>query len=110
MEKNNADYRLRIRNVRQLVTVCSEGELFKTGQDMDKVSLPFPSLSLSLDTSLVDCVLLFTYPLENSRQLQVTIINNGTLIVDNDGVIAAVSTSVARRLFLRFSDWAVNRT
>ncbi|KAL6054226.1 putative imidazolonepropionase [Balamuthia mandrillaris] len=56
--KQATTYALRVRNAKQLVTVCSNGELFKVGKAMDQVS----------------------------------VIENGTVIVNHEGLIEAVGT------------------
>ena len=64
---------LRVRNAAQIVCVCSNRQKFKTGKDMDKARLGVSSFAHV-------CV------------PQVDIIENATMIIGHDGLIAAVGT------------------
>jgi hypothetical protein len=66
-----ATHKLIVRNAKQLVTVCSQGEKVKIGNDMDKVTA-------------------FLIVQSRALTLEVSIIENGSLVVDLQGIIEAV--------------------
>lgn len=72
-------YRLRVRNAAQLVTVCSGGQRFKAGKDQDEVPIHLKKLESALVLS--GC---------GTMREQVEIIENGSIIVGQDGNIVAV--------------------
>jgi len=75
-KEGSTHYLLRVRNAKQLVAICANGERFKAGPDQDVVML-LPSSSLHCDHN-------------EALSLQIHIIDEGTVVVNNKGLIEAV--------------------